>query len=60
MKISICVSINFTYEIDEVAKELREIGHKVDIPMTAQKILDGELTLDDFKKEKGKNGDGAF
>jgi len=60
MKISICASINFTYEIGEVAKELQEMGYEVDVPMTAQKILDGELTLDDFKKEKSRNGDGAF
>ena len=60
MKISICASIDFTYEIGKVAKELRGMGHKIDIPLTAQKILDNELTLDDFKKEKSKNGDGAF
>jgi nucleoside 2-deoxyribosyltransferase len=60
MKISICASIDFTYEIDKIAKKLREMGHEVDIPLTAQKILDNELTLDDFKKEKNKNGDGVF
>ncbi len=60
MKISICASIDFTYEIGEVAQKLRGMEHEVDVPMTAQKILGNELTLDDFKKEKNKNGDGAF
>jgi nucleoside 2-deoxyribosyltransferase len=60
MKITICASIDFTYKIGKAAKELQKMGRKVDIPLTAQKILDNKLTLKDFKKEKSKNGDGVF
>lgn len=35
-------------------------GHEVDIPITSQRILNGELTMEEFKKEKQKSGDGAF
>ena len=60
MKITICSSIEFTYEIKEIADKLSEMGNEVDIPMTAKKILDGELTMEEFKNEKKENGDGAF
>lgn len=58
MKITICSSIDFTYEVKEIADKLEKIGHEVEIPLTSQKILRGELTLEDFKKEKEENGDG--
>jgi len=60
MKITICSSIEFAYEIKKIADELIKQSHKVDIPLTAQKILNDELTLEQFKTEKKKNGDGAF
>ena len=60
MKIVICGSIDFTPKIKEVADALSAQGHKVDIPLTSQRIINGELTLDDFLSEKNKNGDGAF
>ena len=60
MKIVICGSIDFTPTIKEVADNLVKLGHNVDIPLTSQRILNGELTLEDFKREKNKNGDGAF
>ena len=49
MKITICGSINFTYEIKKLADELIEISHEVVIPLTSQKVLKGALTLDDIK-----------
>lgn len=58
MKIVICGSIYFTPKIKEVADELEKMGHEVDIPLTSQKIIRGELTLEGFKAEKEKNGDG--
>ena len=60
MKITICSSIEFVYEIKEIAQKLEEMEHEIEIPMTAKKILDGELTLEEFKKEKEVNGDASF
>lgn len=58
MKIVICSSIDFTYEVKEIADKLEKAGHEVEIPLTSQKILRGELTLEEFKKEKEEDGDG--
>ncbi|MDD5291382.1 MAG: hypothetical protein PHZ04_04720 [Patescibacteria group bacterium] len=60
MKIVICGSIDFTPQIKEVSDELTKQGHTVDIPLTSQRILNGELTLEDFLKEKSVNGDAGF
>lgn len=60
MKIVICGSIDFTPKIKEVADMLEGSGHEVVIPITSQRILNGELTMEEFKKEKQKSGDGAF
>jgi len=60
MKIAICGSINFTYEIKEIADKLKEKGFEVGIPITSQKILNGDISLEDFKKEKEANGDASF
>ncbi|HAM88643.1 MAG: hypothetical protein US83_C0012G0008 [Candidatus Falkowbacteria bacterium GW2011_GWC2_38_22] len=60
MKIVICGSINFTPKIKEVSEQLINLGHEIDIPLTSQRIINGELTLEEFEKEKEKNGDGAF
>ena len=60
MKIVICASIDFTPKIKEVADFLLKQGHTVDIPLTSQRILNGEFTLEDFLQEKEKNGDGGF
>lgn len=60
MKIVICGSIEFTPKIKEVADILIERGHEVDIPLTSQRIINGELTLEEFKKEKQQNGNGGF
>jgi len=58
MKIVICASIAFTPQRKETADKLKIIGHTVDIPLTSRRILNGELTLENFLKEKEKNGDG--
>lgn len=60
MKIAICGSIDFTPKIKEIADELLRLGHEVDIPFTSQRIINGELTLEEFKKEKQQSGDGSF
>ncbi len=60
MKIVVCGSIEFTPKIKEVVDKLTERGHEVEIPLTSQRIIDGELTLDGFMREKNENGDNAF
>jgi hypothetical protein len=60
MKIVICSSIDFTYEIKGISDKLVEIGHITELPLTSERILKGELTMEEFKAEKQKNGDGAF
>ncbi|MEK7583917.1 MAG: hypothetical protein AAB490_01620 [Patescibacteria group bacterium] len=60
MTIAIVASIDFTPKIQEVADRLSKDGHKVDIPFTSQRIINGELTLEEFIAEKEKNGDGLF
>lgn len=60
MKITICSSIEFTYKIKEIAEKLEKSGQEIEIPMTAKKILDGELTMEEFKKEKESNGGASF
>jgi nucleoside 2-deoxyribosyltransferase len=51
MKIIICGSIQFTSKIKEVADFLTAQGHEVEIPLTSQRIISGELTLEEFQKE---------
>lgn len=60
MTIAIVASIDFTPKIKEVADLLSKEGHEVDIPFTSQRIINGELTLEEFIAEKEKNGDGIF
>jgi len=57
INIAICGSLNFSYEMDGLAKELRKLGFEVHIPISAEKIIKGEFSLDEIKKEKE---DGKF
>lgn len=59
MHIVICSSIDFTSEIAKIAAQLRKMGHSVDIPLTSQKIINGELSLDNYLTEKGTNAESA-
>ncbi len=56
MKITICASLNFTNEIKDIANQLTEQGHEVIIPKTSEMILDGQISLEQIKKEK-QNGE---
>jgi len=58
MKIIICASIQFTKEISKIANTLKNNNHSVEIPLTSKKILSGEISLEDFKKENLK-GEGV-
>lgn len=52
MKVAICSSLNFTPEIKKLADELKKLGHQVFIPLSSERILRGEITLEQIKAEK--------
>ncbi len=54
MKITLCGSIEFTEDMKDIADRLKKTGHEVIIPLTAKRIIDGSLTLEEFKNEKKK------
>ena len=54
MKITICGSIQFSEKMKEAADELIKMGHQVELPLTTKRILNGELTLEEFSQEKEK------
>jgi hypothetical protein len=56
MRIVICGSLNFTHEIKKLAEDLKKSGFDVTIPISSEKILRGEFSLEDIKKckEDGK------
>lgn len=60
MKIVICASVAFTNKIKEIADILLREGHEVEIPFYSQKILDGEISLEEYLKIKQENGDVDF
>lgn len=60
MKITLCASIAFTNKIKEVADILLKQGHSVEIPYMAKKILDGDISLEEYLKIKQKVGDIDF
>jgi nucleoside 2-deoxyribosyltransferase len=60
MIITICGSIEYTYEIKEIAERLIEQGHSVNLPFYSQKILDGEVSLEEYSKVKQERGDIEF
>lgn len=60
MKITICSSVNFTPKIKEVADNLTALGHETNIPTTSRRIINGELTMEEYLREKEMNGDAKF
>ena len=50
MKITICGSLDFTYEIEKLANELWKMEFEVFIPISSEKILKGEFSLEEIKK----------
>ncbi len=52
MKLTICSSLDFVDRIREVSGKLREMGHTVLLPATAEIVIDGKLTQEDIIKEK--------
>lgn len=60
MKITICASVDFTNKTKEVADLLLKQGHKIEIPFYSQKILKGELSLEEYLRIKKNKGDMYF
>ncbi len=50
--IAICGSLDFAYEMEKLAQELRAVGFGVHIPISAEKIIRGEFSLQEIKEEK--------
>jgi diphthamide synthase subunit DPH2 len=48
MKISICASIQFTNEIKQISDYLKSKGHEVIIPDGAERIISGEISMEQF------------
>ncbi len=57
MTITICSSVDFTPKIKEIKEILENKGWEVNIPYVSQKIIDGEISFDDFIKAKESGGD---
>jgi hypothetical protein len=57
MTIAICGSLTFAQEILEIRKKLEDLGHSVFIPLSIERMLRGEVTLDQIEKMKA---DGSF
>ena len=56
MIITICASVDFTPKIIGLKKALEKKGHKVNIPYFTNKILNGEISYDDYMKAKEAQG----
>ncbi len=52
MKIVICGSLDFTYQIEKIAIKLRNLGHQVTIPKVSKMILNGKVSLKQILNEK--------
>lgn len=52
MMIAICGSLSFAYEMKDLSERLKKLGFEVESPVTAARIIDGEITLDEIKREK--------
>lgn len=55
MKIAICGSLSFADNMGKVGDYLKNNGHEVFVPFSAEKILKGEYSLSDIE-EKKNNG----
>jgi len=51
MTIAIFASIRFTPQIKEIKEKLVAKGHQIKLPQTAKKIINGELTMEQFIAE---------
>lgn len=57
MKITICSSVYFTPKIIEIKNKLEKLGHIVNILYVTQKIIDREISFEEYMDSKEKSGD---
>jgi hypothetical protein len=55
MKVTICSSIEFSPQIISIKKELEKMEYKVNIPYGTQKMLEGEISYEEFMASKEQN-----
>jgi len=60
MKIIICASVDLTPRIKEIKESLEAMGHLVSIPYMSERIIAGDLSLEEFLAVKEKEGDTSF
>lgn len=60
MKIVICGSIGATPKMKEIEEKLAKRGHKIELPYMTQKIISGEITMEEFNNKKDEDGDEFF
>ena len=60
MRIVICGSIEVSHELKEIADKLTEKGHITELPYDTKRIMNGEVSLEDYKKVKQERGDTEF
>lgn len=56
MIITICFSVDFSPKLIEIKNELEKMGHQVNIPYFTQKIIDGEISYEEYMEAKEKDG----
>ena len=54
MKIGIMCSVDFANEVADIKKDLEEKGYIISVPYTIEKILSGDMKLDDVLKMKSE------
>lgn len=52
MKIAICASLDFIPEIKTAGDALKQLGHEVFLPQTAEAVIRGELSYDTFLEDQ--------
>jgi hypothetical protein len=56
MIITICSSVDFSPKLIEIKKELEKMNHQVNIPYFTQKIINGEISYEEYMEAKEKDG----
>lgn len=56
----ICGSVNFTPQLKHVSDELEKMGHQTFLPYYSTKVINHEVNLNPYVKEKNENGDVAL
>ncbi len=55
MRITICGSLDFSYEMGKISDDLKKMNFEVIIPKTSEEILNNKISLENIKNQK-ENG----